>query len=127
MSLNILIVDDSKLARMAVTKAVRSLHPEWTTVEAAGAKDAIAAIRTGAPDVAVMDFNMPEKDGLALAAEIREISPNMPLAVISANHQQQIIDRARAVGASFLPKPLTERELGEFLDAAVIQLKGSGS
>ena len=47
----------------------------------------------------------------------------MPLAVISANHQQEVISRARVTGASFLPKPLTEQALGEFLDAADLQMQ----
>jgi hypothetical protein len=38
--------------------------------------------------------------------------------VISANHQIEVIDRARAAGAFFLPKPVTEKSLGEFLNTA---------
>lgn len=123
MSRKILIVDDSKLARMAVIKAVRALRPDWVTVEAASSAEALTAVEANAPDLAVVDFNMPGQDGLALAAELRARSANMPLAVISANHQQEVISRARVVGASFLPKPLTEQALGEFLDAAALQMQ----
>ena len=35
----ILIVDDSKLARMAVAKMLGNLHPDWTRVEAANADE----------------------------------------------------------------------------------------
>jgi len=115
MTQKILIVDDSKLARMAVIKALNSLRPDWTRVEASNADEAIALVKSSAPDVALLDFNMPGKDGLTLATEIRELAPQMNLAVISANHQIEVIDRARAAGAFFLPKPLTEKSLGEFL------------
>ena len=54
--------------------------------------------------------------------ELRESKPGMPVAVISANHQQEILNRARAIGATFLPKPLTEEDLGEFLTAAMQDL-----
>jgi DNA-binding NarL/FixJ family response regulator len=114
----ILIVDDSKLARMAVIKALNVLRPDWTRVEASNADEALAMVKEAAPDVALLDFNMPGKDGLALAAEIRAIAPQITLAVISANHQLEVIDRARAAGAIFLPKPLTEKSLGEFLNTA---------
>ena len=58
---------------------------------------------------------MPGRDGLHLAAELRELDPAMPIAVISANHQEEIVSRARDVGAMFLPKPLTEQALSEFV------------
>ena len=38
--------------------------------------------------------------------------------MISANHQMEVIERAWATGAAFLPKPLTEKSLGDFLNAA---------
>jgi len=118
MNQKILIVDDSKLARMAVIKALNALRPEWTRLEASNADEALAAVKSASPDVALLDFNMPGKDGLTLAVEIRELAPEISLAVISANHQVEVIDRARAAGAFFLPKPLTEKLLGEFLDSA---------
>ena len=115
----VLIVDDSKLARMAVNKALRALYPEWPRLEAANVEEALQFMKQSGPDIALVDFNMPGRDGLELAAELRRSSPNMPVAVISANRQQEILDRAHAAGAAFLPKPLTEQALGEFLDAAV--------
>ncbi|HWD29423.1 MAG TPA: response regulator [Rhizomicrobium sp.] len=127
MGYKILVVDDSKLARMAVAKALAALHPDWTRVEAANADEAIAVLKQSKPDVAVLDFNMPGRDGLDLAAELRAMVPNMPVAVISANHQQEVVDRARAIGATFLVKPLTEPALQEFLAGAVAQLKAAGA
>ena len=98
MVFKILVVDDSKLARMAVGKVLAGLYPDWTRVEAANADEALAALDEQKPDLVVVDFNMPGRDGLDIAAELRRIRPTMPVAVISANHQQEIIDRANAVG-----------------------------
>ena len=39
------------------------------------------------------------------------LKPGMPLAVISANHQVEVVTRAREVGATFLHKPLTEKAM----------------
>jgi YesN/AraC family two-component response regulator len=112
----VLIVDDSKLARMAIVKALDALRPDWTRIEAADAATALEIVRRDAPDIAVFDFNMPSKDGLTLAAEVRQLNPQIHLAVISANQQLEVVRRARATGAAFLPKPLTVKALGEFLD-----------
>ena len=122
MSYKILVVDDSKLARMAVNKVLNALRPDWAFIEAANADDALSSMKQAVPDVALLDVNMPGRDGLDVAAEFRKLNPRMPLGVISANHQQEIVNRARAVGASFLRKPLTEPALKKFLDDAVKQL-----
>src|ERR1700722_5619782 len=123
MTYKLLIVDDSKLARMSAAKAMNSLFPDWIRLEAANADEAMNLGKTAAFDVALLDFNMPGRDGLQLAAELRSAHPTMPLAVISANHQDEIVARAKAIGAAFLPKPLTEQALGEFLQAALDQLR----
>jgi DNA-binding NarL/FixJ family response regulator len=115
----ILIVDDSKLARMAVVKTLTALHPEWTRLEAANADEALRRIKADAPEFALLDFNMPGKDGIVLAAELRRLSPSTSVAVLSANHQTEVITRTLAAGAVFLPKPLTEKALGDFLNAAL--------
>jgi DNA-binding NarL/FixJ family response regulator len=115
----VLIVDDSKLARMAVVKALNALRPDWPRIEANNAEEALAQIHEERPDIVLLDFNMPGKDGLAFAAELSQHSPRIAIAVISANRQAEVINRTEAVGATFLPKPLTEKALGDFLNTAV--------
>jgi DNA-binding NarL/FixJ family response regulator len=127
MTYKLLIVDDSKLARMAVVKALNSCYPDWQRVEAGSAADALSAMERDAPDIALVDFNMPTRDGLHLAADLRKHNPQMPIAIISANHQREVIDRAVALGATFLPKPLSEEALLEFLQAAQRDLEGAAS
>ena len=123
MNYKILIVDDSKLARMAAIKALSVLYPDWTRLEAANSDEAIRAIQDARPDIVLLDFNMPGKSGLDLAAELLAEHPHMPVAVISANRQQQILDRANAIGAFFLAKPLTQDGLAGFLETAVAHLR----
>ena len=123
MAYNVLIVDDSKLARMAVAKALSKLRPEWGRLEATNADEALALVRQQPVNVALLDFNMPGRDGLSLAAELREIRPEVPVAVISANVQHEVMARAKEVGAQFLPKPLTEESLAAFLTEAEKRLE----
>jgi CheY-like chemotaxis protein len=115
MSYKVLVVDDSKLARMAVARALGVLRPDWARIEAANGDEALAALKEGKPDLVIIDFNMPGADGLSIAAEFRKLNPAMPVAVISANHQQEVIDHAHATGATFLIKPITEQALKTFL------------
>lgn len=122
MPYKILVVDDSKLARMAVAKLLKALRSDWVLVEAANASAALALIQQSPVDLALLDFNMPERDGLHLAADLLALMPGLPLAVISANHQKEVVDRATAIGATFLGKPLTEDALRAFLDIAEAKL-----
>jgi DNA-binding NarL/FixJ family response regulator len=122
MTHKLLIVDDSKLARMSAAKALKALYPDWIRVEAANADEALALSQQGAFDIALLDFNMPGRDGLELAADLKKADPAMPVAIISANHQDEIVARAKAIGATFLPKPLTEQALSGFLLSALDQI-----
>ena len=115
MSVRVLIVDDSKLARMAVARTLNGLRPSWQRVEATNADEALALARQEQFDIALVDFNMPGRDGLELAAELRSLLPDMPVALVSANLQVEIVNRAEATGAQFLPKPLTENDLSAFI------------
>ncbi|MBP1183071.1 response regulator transcription factor [Methylobacterium sp. PvR107] len=127
MPTSVLIVDDSKLARLVVAKLLRQLRPDWEVVEAANADLAMSVMGDRPVDVALLDFNMPGKDGLELAADLRAAKPNMPIAVVSANIQDEIIARARSVDATFLAKPLTEEALAGFLSGAALRLRRAAS
>ncbi|AOR80718.1 response regulator (plasmid) [Novosphingobium resinovorum] len=123
MSVTVLIVDDSKLARIVAGKALAELQPDWRKIEAGNAGQALELIAEQPADVALIDFNMPEKDGLELAAELHVLRPDMPIAIITANIQDEIIARAREIGAAFVAKPVTPDALEPFLSGAALRLR----
>jgi CheY-like chemotaxis protein len=123
MQYKVLIVDDSRLARMVIASALRRIQPGCELVEATSADNALAAIAAGSVDIALVDFNMPGTDGLELVAKIRKEHPQMPVAVVSANLQEEIIGRARELNAAFVAKPLTDQALAAFLSGAALRLK----
>ncbi|MDB5524739.1 MAG: response regulator [Rhizobium sp.] len=126
MTVTVLVVDDSKLARIVAGKVIAALQPDWQRIEASSAVQAHELMATEAIDLAVLDFNMPDKDGLELAAELRASHPNMPIAIITANIQDEIIARARDLNATFVGKPVTEEALKAFLSGAALRLKKAG-
>jgi len=122
----ILIVDDSKLARIVVGKAVAALQPDWEKIEAGNADEALALLEGRAVDVVILDFNMPGRSGLDLAEDLRGRFPKMPIALATANVQDEVIARARAANVAFVPKPITEDGLRGFLSGAALQLRSAG-
>jgi CheY-like chemotaxis protein len=123
MNYKVLVVDDSKLARMVMASAFRRIRPDWSLIETSNADEALATVSDGAVDIALIDFNMPGTDGLELVANIRKSHPGMPVAVVSANVQEEIIGRARQLEAGFIAKPLTDEALEAFLSGAALRLK----
>jgi len=126
MSVTVLVVDDSKLARIVVGKTVSVLQPDWKKVEAGNADEAQALLAAGGIDLAILDYNMPGKNGLELAQDIRNSYPDMPIAVATANIQDEIIAQARAMSATFIPKPINEDGLRGFLSGAALRLRAKG-
>ena len=118
----VLIVDDSKLARIVMGKALAALAPEWRKLEAGNADEGLAALELQAVDVVVLDFNMPGRNGLELAEELRARFPAMPIALATANVQQEVVSRARAASVTFVSKPVTEEGLRGFVTEADLKL-----
>jgi CheY-like chemotaxis protein len=123
MTTTVLIVDDSKLARIVAGKTISALQPEWHRLEAANADEALALVSERQIDVVLLDFNMPGKNGLDLAGDLRTRHPTMPIALITANVQDEIIARARALNATFVSKPMTEDGLRGFISGAALRLR----
>ena len=106
-----------------MTSALRRLRPDLQIIEATNATGALDAVSNDGVDIALIDFNMPGMDGLELVATLRKSKPQMPVAVVSANIQEEIIGRARELNAAFIAKPLTDEALGAFLSGAALRLK----
>lgn len=123
MTYRILIVDDSKLARLAVARLLNDLVWDWPRLEAANVDDALLIVKRGDADVVLTDYQMPGRTGLDLLAALRSISPDIPIAMISANRQPEIVEGARKGDAAFMEKPLDPKKLKAFLDRAQEALK----
>jgi CheY-like chemotaxis protein len=120
----VLIVDDSKLARIVAAKAIAALQPEWEKVEATNADQALELARSQNVQAIVIDYNMPGKNGIELGQELRALYPSLPIAIITANVQDEIIAAARAIGATFVGKPVTADGLRDFVARIEDSLRG---
>ncbi len=81
--------------------------------------EAVALVRASAPDVAILDINMPGQDGIATA---REIAAERLCAVVilTAFSQRDLVERARDAGAlTFLVKPFQKSELVPAIELAI--------
>ena len=58
-SKTVLVVDDSRMARMMITKIIHSHHPEWEMLEAKSAQEALLVSDGKSIDIMTLDMNMP--------------------------------------------------------------------
>jgi DNA-binding NtrC family response regulator len=104
--LKVLIVDDEPLIRWCLSEALRELG-----FDVAVAGDARTAVETLAgasflPDVVLLDYRLPDSDGLTLFAKIRALVPNVPVVLMTAFGTPEVTTTALALGAyRVLTKP----------------------
>lgn len=117
MSTQLLICDDSNMARKQVA---RSLPDDWD-VEinfATNGEEGVEAIKAGKGDVLLLDLNMPIMDGYeVLDAILKEDLPTLVI-VISGDIQPTAYQRVKSLGAlDFIKKPVSKEKLTEILGA----------
>lgn len=111
----VLVVDDSRVARMMTRAAVAKLRPDWDIIEAASGEDALTVIALDQPDFVLMDVNMPGIGGLETARQLRQRCPKARISLLTANIQEPIRHQAEDMGVGFMSKPLKDETLAEFL------------
>jgi CheY-like chemotaxis protein len=111
----ILIVDDSRLTRFMLKSLLLKNYPDWEVLDAANADEALKIVEENRVDFITLDVNMPGMDGVTLGTELRKRFPGTPIALLTANIQQATQDKAKAAGLNFLPKPLNEELILEFV------------
>lgn len=105
----ILLVDDSRVSRMMTRKTVGAILPDATIIEAANGQEALEKLASEDIDAAVLDFHMPGMTGLELAEKIKAQQPKLPVTLLTANIQNETKERAAALGAGYLTKPVKKR------------------
>lgn len=117
MPLKILLVDDSKVSRLALSKGLRKLDDSIEICEAASADAAELLLKEKTIDLALIDYNMPDRNGLELAEVLLKSYPDIKLTLVTANIQDTIRDKAISMGVDFIAKPARQEELDKVIGA----------
>lgn len=112
MSKRILIVEDQEDNRRIVRDMLR--HAGYQTVEATTGEDAIASANAMAPDLILMDVQLPGLDGYATTRRIKS-DPSMqqiPIIAVTSFALSDDVDKAKQAGCDdYIAKPYSPRIL----------------
>ena len=94
----ILVVDDNATVRHYL-RAILEQQKSWEVcAEARTGAEAIERVQTHPPDIVLLDFKMPDLNGLDVAREIIRTCPRMPILMVTVYLSSQLAAAARAAG-----------------------------
>jgi DNA-binding NtrC family response regulator len=115
----VLVVDDERLVRWSLSERLRSDGME--PVQAASAAEAVEAAARGV-DAAILDYKLPDGDGISVLKKLRQMDPDLPVVMLTANKELEVVVEAIKAGASdYVAKPFEVHDvalrLGRALEA----------
>jgi two-component system NtrC family response regulator len=116
----VLIVDDEKALRDALSEAIRDLGYE--PIIASSGREALAVATKAKPDAALLDLRMPDMDGLQVLIRLRNDADGakLPVAIITAYATAANTIEAMRLGAfDHLTKPVGRADLASLLERMV--------
>jgi len=99
---------------------VQSAYPDAAIMEAADGASALQLCRSSSPRLVLMDVALPDANGIALTAQIRERLPDTEVIIVSLHNGEVYVERARAAGAfAYIPKDKVYRDLLPAIERAL--------
>lgn len=103
----VLVVDDDAIVRTVLRESLGALGHRVVTAE--GGHEALELFRAQKPDLVLCDLRMPHYDGWHVLEEVRRLSPETPVLVVSGSDSIQDAIRALHAGAfDYLLKPIQD-------------------
>ena len=127
--MNVLLVDDSKTMRNIQKAALATMGPV-TTVEAGDGIEgikAIAAAGAAAPfDLMLVDWNMPNMNGLEMVAKVRAAGVRTPIIMVTTEGERdRVLEAVRAGANNYCLKPFKPEDLVAKIQATFAKLKAA--
>jgi DNA-binding NarL/FixJ family response regulator len=108
----ILIVDDHAAVRSALCDGIQACLPDSRCLEATSGEEAVRSAAASAPDIVLMDIEMPGMNGIEATRLIRAGHPAAHIVVLSVHDEPNYRTDARAAGAdAFVSKRNVHNEL----------------
>jgi response regulator NasT len=114
----VLLADDAGIVRRVMAGMLESAG-HVVVGEAGNGDDAVRLFAELRPDVAVIDVNMPDLDGISAAEAIRSVHPAAPIVLMSVYVNEERLRRVHALGkVAYVMKPVDAHSFVEAVERA---------
>jgi DNA-binding NarL/FixJ family response regulator len=113
--ITVFLVDDHEMVRLGLRQMLAEQPDIRVVGHAATAADALARLPVVRPSVVLLDVRLPDRDGVALCRELREVLTPPPacLVLTSFTDEQPLFDAVEAGAAGFLLKEVSGADLAK--------------
>jgi DNA-binding NarL/FixJ family response regulator len=94
----ILVADDNAAVRHYL-RGLLELQNSWHVCdEARTGREALERVKENPPDVILLDFQMPDLNGIDVARQVTKLFPDIPILMVTIHLSNQLEEEARKVG-----------------------------
>ena len=105
--MKIMLVDDSQTMRNVEKKVLGTLG-YTDVVEACDGQDALSKVGAEKPDMILLDWNMPNTDGLTFLKKVRESNKTTPVVMVTTEAEKtRVVEAIKAGVNNYVVKPFT--------------------
>ena len=114
-NLKVLYAEDNDLIRAQYSKLLKTIFSG--VYDCVDGEEAINYYKYYSPDIIILDINMPKKNGLEVAKEIRENDPDTKIVIISSYDDQNTLLNAIPLGlVTYMVKPINLSDMKNTMD-----------
>jgi DNA-binding NarL/FixJ family response regulator len=117
--IRILIVDDNAVVRRYL-RAILEQQESWHVCgEARTGAEALQQVLESPPDLVLLDYQMPDLNGVDIAKQISELFPKIPILMVTLHLSKQLADAAREAGVR---GACAKQDIGSVVEAVDVLL-----
>ncbi|MCG2754180.1 MAG: sigma-54 dependent transcriptional regulator [Desulfobacteraceae bacterium] len=107
---NILVVDDDQDFRWVIGNVLQA--DGYKVTQAQDGEEALNLLEKYVPDLILLDYRMPGRDGISVSADIKKIIPALPIIMITAYAEVKCAVDAMRIGVyDYVTKPIDNNDL----------------
>lgn len=123
--MKILLIDDSKTMRN-IQKSVLAQLGHTTVEEACDGQDALSKVGAYKPDLILVDWNMPNMDGLTFVKHFRQTNKTTPMIMVTTEAEKaRVIEAIKAGVNNYVVKPFTPDLLSQRINETLAKCQQS--
>lgn len=125
--MKILLVDDSRTIRN-IQKNVLGQLGHGEILEAGDGVEALQVLKVSRPDLMLVDWNMPNMDGLTLVKKVREADKDLPIIMCTTEAEKaRVLEALKAGVNNYVVKPFTAETMAEKIEQTMAKVNGAAA